>query len=665
MRAIKTVGVVGAGATGAAIAQKFAEEKFSVVFADRQKGYVNKALRTIKDRLIDGMEQLVFTGSDVDVYLSRIQGTSNMQDLKKCDLVIEAIFDDFDAKSELFRQLDDIVSSDTILATNSSSFSINQLAASVSNPERFVGLHYMNHTEKNRLVEIVPGDKTSSDVIETVKAFSMFCGKDPIVCHDSSGFVVDRFFASWLNEAARLLDENVANVATIDDVCVEVFGAASGPFALMSEVGIFEVCNVVRKLERFGRFYEMSRQLARHSNSGKEWDLQGFIYKDEDVRLTIADRMLGAVFFVSAQLLDEGVCSATDVDRGAKIGLKWKNGPVELMQYHKKNTVSYLVRQVARSHGMPLPMSIGPEYWSMRFVDLEKRGNLAILTINRPEALNALNLDVLQQMDEKFADAELDPTVDTIFITGAGTAFVAGPDVNFFVENIEARNIGYIESFMAYGQEVFRKIDSSAKKVVAVINGLALGGGLELALCADIVVALPRAQMAFPETGLGIYPALGSTQRCAAKIGKALTKYLILTGKMISAGQAQEIGLVDHVISLDEMLEMFSGEYILPAQLQAKMPVKWRQVAQFFEQNTTGKIMNGSFVAGTLSPVDGKIICNSLKRKAPTAVHLADKLIEEGLGCDSGLKYLDLILSSSDALLGLTSLGLRVEFTGE
>src|ERR1035437_6791863 len=167
--------------------------------------------------------------------------------------------------------------------------------------------------------------------------------------------------------------------------------------------------------------------------------------------------------------------------------------------------VWYLIHQVAGLYQIPVPVSIGNKYWKMKYVDLEKKGNIAILTMSRPEDLNALNEEVMKQLDEQFSLANNDASIDTIFITGSGKAFVAGADIKFFIKNIKAHKISDIESFTGYGQEVFKKIDESPKNIIAVINGLALGGGLELALCADVILALPKAQMAFPDRKSVVY----------------------------------------------------------------------------------------------------------------------------------------------------------------
>jgi enoyl-CoA hydratase / 3-hydroxyacyl-CoA dehydrogenase len=664
MRSIKIVGVVGAGTMGAAIAQKFAQENFIVILADREESFVKRGIDNISKMYREGIDRKVFTEDDVDNYLSNIMGSHNLEDLRKCDLIVEAIYEDFNAKKELFKVLDKIVSSDTIIATNTSSFSVTELSESVSHPERFIGLHYFYHAAKNRLVEIIPGDKTSSEVVETAKAFAMLSGKDAITCKDAYGFVVNRFFVPWLNEAARLLKEKVANIATIDAVCMKVFGIGMGPFALMNATGVPVAYHAEMTLERLGSLYSVSSRLKEQAESGQKWELEGDILDDERVVKIITERMLGVVFFVCTQLLDENVCTAVDINRGAKIGLKWRKGPIELMQYYKEETVGNFIQHVCGLYQMPLPKSIGEQFWKMKYVELEKDGQIAILTMSRPEDLNALNEDVMKQLEEQFDSANSDPLVTTIFITGSGKAFVAGADIKFFIKNIKAHTIKDIETFTGYGQSVFNKIDESPKKIVTILNGLSLGGGLELALCADVILALPKAQMAFPETGIGIYPGLGGTQRCARKIGKPLSKYLIHTGKMLSAKDAKEIGLVDKIVSPEEMYEMLSGRKPVPVSGTVQLNSKWKSIEQFFKNNAINNVLAHEFATDGLGSEDAEKIFKTLKRKAPLAIGIADKLIDEAKGCDSELKYLDLIFSTSDALLGLSSIGKQVEYQG-
>ena len=181
MKAINTVGIVGAGTMGSALAQKFAQEGFKVILADRAINFVEKGINNIKLMLTNGVEKKVFTQVQVDSYLNNLKGSADLLDLIECDLIIEAIFENFEAKTELFNSLSSIVPSSTIIATNTSSFSVTELSKSITHPERFVGLHFFYHSAKNRLVEIIPGEKTNDETFEAMKRFSVLAGNLLIV----------------------------------------------------------------------------------------------------------------------------------------------------------------------------------------------------------------------------------------------------------------------------------------------------------------------------------------------------------------------------------------------------------------------------------------------------------------------------------------------------
>jgi enoyl-CoA hydratase/3-hydroxyacyl-CoA dehydrogenase len=667
MKQIRSVGVIGAGTMGSGLAQKFAQEGFKVILADRATHFVERGLATIHRTLEEGIEKKVFTKQQVEEYLSNLKGTDSLADLKVCDLVVEAVFENFTAKVDLFRSLSEIIPGDCIVATNTSSFSVTELAKSISHPERFIGLHFFYHAAKNRLVEIIPGEKTSARTIEATQLFSMLAGKDAIDCRDSYGFAVNRFFVPWLNESARLLGEGIATKAEIDLVCMKVFGIGMGPFALMNATGISVAYHSEKTLEIFGKLYEVAETLKIQAESGKQWDIEPMTVEKIDIQKEklISDRMLAVVFFVCSQILEEKVSSPTHLNRGAKIGLKWRNGPVDLMKSAGREEVNHLVSLVAELYGMKPPPSIDEKYWEMESVKLEKKYPFAIITMDQPENMNALSEKTVAELSKKFNKADNDPSVATIFITGSGKAFVAGADIKFFVKNIKAHKIGDIESFTEFGQKVFNRIDQSAKKLVAIVNGLTLGGGLELALCADMILALPEAQFAFPETSIGIYPGLGGTQRCAARIGKGLSKYLIHTGKMLSATEAEEIGLVDKIISIDEYMEIISGDQPLPVTTKKLLPEKWRNIKDFFEKNSLAEILGKTFPVQSLDNEESDKIVKTIGYKAPVAIRLADKLIDDGKGCASELTYLNEIFSTSDALLGLTSIGKKVQYQGK
>jgi enoyl-CoA hydratase/3-hydroxyacyl-CoA dehydrogenase len=334
------------------------------------------------------------------------------------------------------------------------------------------------------------------------------------------------------------------------------------------------------------------------------------------------------------------------------------------MKQYGEAEVKRLVKDYCEIYGETLP-DISSSHWEMEFVTLKKNGDRAILTMNRPEDLNALNEEMIRQLDEKFSIAENDVAIKTIFITGTGKAFVAGADIKFFVDNIKRNSLDKIVEFTSYGQQVFEKIDKSKKNIVAVLNGMALGGGLELALCADVILAIPKATMAFPETGIGIYPGLGGTQRTIPRVGKGLAKFLILTGKMLSAKEANEIGLIDGIISIVDMFEILDGEKSIPEIEIKELSAKWKSYSDFFSKNRFAQIMSGNYFNDILEKEEIMQLVKIMGYKAPIAMQIADELIEQAKGPQSELEKLTTIFNTSDAMLGLSSIGKRVEYQGK
>ena len=187
----------------------------------------------------------------------------------------------------------------------------------------------------------------------------------------------------------------------------------------------------------------------------------------------------------------------------------------------------------------------------MSFVNFEQQGAVAILTINRPEALNALNSQVLSDLDEAIAKVEADDSVHAVIITGAGRSFVAGADIGE-MKGFSARDG---KKFGVHGGGVFLKLENLSKPVIAAVNGFALGGGCELSMACDIRIASEKAKFGQPEVGLGITPGFGGTQRLPRIVGISKAMELILTAKVIGAAEAKEIGLVSAVYPPEELMD--------------------------------------------------------------------------------------------------------------
>ena len=187
----------------------------------------------------------------------------------------------------------------------------------------------------------------------------------------------------------------------------------------------------------------------------------------------------------------------------------------------------------------------------MGFVKLEKQGHIGIVTIDRQEALNALNSQVLSDLDAVIDQVAADDEIYVMILTGAGRSFVAGADIG------EMKGFSSIDGkkFGVHGGGVFLKLENMAKPVIAAVNGFALGGGCELSMACDIRLASEKAKFGQPEVGLGITPGFGGTQRLARIVGVSNAMELILTAKTINAARAQELGLVSHVYPPEELMD--------------------------------------------------------------------------------------------------------------
>ena len=435
------IGIIGAGNMGSGIVQKTAQEGLSVVMVDLKPEFVEKGMKSIRAMLEEAVERKLLRPQHIDDILARIKGTTDLADVKDCDLIIEAVFEDMDVKKDLFARLDELCESKAILATNTSSFSVEEMAQVTGRADRFVGLHFFYHPAKNRLLEIIPGSLTSPETLAACRQFAQMTGKTDILVKDAPGFAVNRFFVPWLTWSIRILEQGWTNIPTIDQAAMDAFGVGMGPFKLMNVTGIpIAYHSAITLRNKLGSFYDPPAMLKSHFESGKLWPLDGDV--DKAAMEKVSDRLLAVIFYVAVSLLEEGVADMTDVDVGAKVGLRWRRGPFELMNRLGLKKVCGLVEDLLKDWpDLKVPDRLREqgrkdEPWDIRYVKYTRDGNLGRVTLSRPDALNALNKTVVRQLDEAFAEAESDSKTEAIIIDGAGKALVAGADIGFFIKRI-------------------------------------------------------------------------------------------------------------------------------------------------------------------------------------------------------------------------------------
>jgi enoyl-CoA hydratase/3-hydroxyacyl-CoA dehydrogenase len=678
MAQINKIGVIGAGNMGSGIAQKIAQEGIHVVMVDLKEEFVKRGLDIIKQTLEEAVQRKILKTGQVDEILARISGTSDFEAVADADLVIEAVFEDKAVKSDLFKKLDQVCSEKTILATNTSSFYVREFAEQTTRADRFIGLHYFYHPAKNRLLEVIPHDGTSTKTLEKSVLAAKLHGKTAIVVKDAPGFAVNRFFVPFLNEAARMLEEGLANIPTIEKAAVQAFKIGMGPFELMNVTGIpIAVHSSTTLGNELGPFYATADILKAQMDKKQDWNLQGPV--DESKIPEVIDRFYGVCLGVAAALVDEGVASIEDTDRGAKIGLRWSTGPFEIMNSIGIDRTYAAVEAVAKKYpdfNIPAVLSKQKEFgqpFDFNFVDLEVKNHIAYITINRPEAMNALNETVVNQLDDRFSEAESNPGVNAVIFQGAGKAFVAGADIRYFVNKIKSERIQDIYDFTRKGQDVLLRIENSDKLTIALLDGLSLGGGSELALACQAAIATPAASMGFPETGIGIFPGMGGMARMARFTGPELAKYYVFTGRSINAEDLKELGIVTKLATpseVDDAINELIKEGKPEKYQERRLPGKFQPLVALCTKVNVEKLLSGMPPTGAAEDMAEKI-ARILAAKAPLALKMASDIIDQQTGksmveaIDVELGYLNEIFSTADALEGLSSMGRRKpEFKG-
>jgi len=235
---IKTVGVLGCGLMGSGIAQVCAASGYKTIVREVEQGVVDKGLGRVEKFLTDGVTKGKVTQDAKDKTLGNLSGTTKFEDLKDCDLIIEAIIENVEAKATSFAALEAVVQPHTIFCSNTSSLCITELAANTKRPDKFAGLHFFNPVPLMKLVEVIRGLTTSDETYQTVFAFAQSLGKEPITAPDKPGFIVNRLLVPYLLDAIRSHEHGLGTIEDIDKGMKLGTGYPMGPFTLLDFVGL-------------------------------------------------------------------------------------------------------------------------------------------------------------------------------------------------------------------------------------------------------------------------------------------------------------------------------------------------------------------------------------------------------------------------------------------
>ncbi len=236
--AIRKVGVLGCGLMGSGIAQVAAQAGYEVVVREVEQAFLDKGLGGIRKSLAKFVEKGKMQQPDMDACLGRVKGSTDLNDLADCDIIIEAIIENAQLKKDTYAQLDKIVKADAIFASNTSSLTITELSMATARPKQFVGLHFFNPVPMMKLVEVVRTILTTDETFDAAFAFAESLGKQAVKCQDNSGFIVNRLLVPYILDAIRAYEEGVGSIEDIDKAMVLGCGHPMGPFTLLDFVGL-------------------------------------------------------------------------------------------------------------------------------------------------------------------------------------------------------------------------------------------------------------------------------------------------------------------------------------------------------------------------------------------------------------------------------------------
>jgi len=245
---IKIVGVIGAGTMGNGIAHVFARAGYRVVMRDVEQRFLDRGLRTITKNLDREVTKHKLTAEERDAALARIKPVLHVQELAACDFVVEAVIENFELKSELFRDLDRICRPEVVLSSNTSSISITKIAGQTSRPDKIIGMHFFNPVAVMRLVEVIRGLATSQETYDTVRELALKLDKTPVEVNDAPGFVSNRVLMPLLNEAMYAVMEGVATAEAVDEVFKLGMAHPMGPLTLADFIGLDVCLDIMRVL---------------------------------------------------------------------------------------------------------------------------------------------------------------------------------------------------------------------------------------------------------------------------------------------------------------------------------------------------------------------------------------------------------------------------------
>jgi enoyl-CoA hydratase/3-hydroxyacyl-CoA dehydrogenase len=551
--------VVGAGTIGPDIGYylKSALPDLKLYLLDVSQAALDRAMQRFTDYTEKAVARRKMSAGEAERVRANVHATTDYTVARDADWAIEAATEDLALKRKIFVELETLMRPDAWITSNTSSLPAARIFAGLRHKSRATVTHFFAPAWRNPVVEVIDTPALDRAVLEDLRWLFCTTGKVPLVTADVPCFMLDRVFDNWCNEAAHLLDR--ASAAEIDSTAAEFVHA--GPFFVLNLANgnpIIIETNTLQADEE-GEHYRPA-EVFRTAGTWSTVSPGKTVPVAPETAAATRDRLLGILISQSGDILDRSIGEAADLELGCRLALGFKSGPLELMGQLSAAEVSRIgKRLVAERPGLPLPKRAPADYQTFhRSVLVDDRRGVKIITIRRPEALNALHDELTNEILGVIRQCEHDPAVHGFVITGYGPrAFSAGADIGRF-----PKMLGDAQAAAQYARDCSRlllHIDRMTKPVVAALNGMALGGGLELALRCHGIVALRSASLQLPEITLGIVPGLGAMVVPYRRWPKAAATFhaMMRCAERVSAKTAHELGIVDRLS--DDYAAMIEG----------------------------------------------------------------------------------------------------------
>jgi enoyl-CoA hydratase / 3-hydroxyacyl-CoA dehydrogenase len=594
--------VVGAGTMGGQIAQTIAAAGFGVVLKDIDDALVQAGLEEARNVTAGQVGKLVEKGkltaeqgeAQIAEIVGRIEGTTSYAAFGDVDFVVEAVPERMEIKQAVFGELDAATPGHAVLASNTSSLSITEIGEATLRPDKVVGFHYFYPASVMPLIEVVEGDETSQETVTAAVTFAQAIRKQPITCAEVPGFVVNRILNAGSSEIWRAQEEKGLSIKLID----EGVGAANvmpmGPYFLINLLGLDTVLHVAEHLaDSYGpeRFYvpKGMKRLVSEGKLGAKSGGDGFYSPSGEPNLEgdaepdtaeLVELLTMKTFVEACLVLEEGVAVHRDIDFGlmAGAGLDPRRGlmpPFMKADSEGLDTILERLESLKERHGERfepprilrrlvaqgrLGQKSGQGFYAYPRPDDSQPGEVVKIE-TRPDGvaiawlangqMNSIAPSVIEDLGKVWEHAKASGVRALVIASSNPFLYSAGADIKAFTTMDEASGEELIHSAHA----LFRELGSERIATVAAVNGLAFGGGCELAMACDVRVAARSAIFGQPEIKLGIIPGFGGTQRLPRLVGSSKALEMNLIGDPIGAEEAYEYGLASAVVDDHELLD--------------------------------------------------------------------------------------------------------------